>query len=131
MANIKSFEIGTAVSNYDKVELRKSLFGLSASLVYKPTQSKIKAYQYEYTPAEGDKVEKLLNTPLASLPEKLKSVGNIEQVAIGHVRAEVCMSADRQFLALCLYRFYDSDFHPSTDLRIYEGIEAELVSKIF
>ena len=48
---------------------------------------------------------------------------------MGNARLDICVSKDRQFIALQLFNYYDLMFHPITDPKIIEGQDAELIAK--
>ena len=75
MSSIKDLEMAAAVSAYQHIEIKKSLFGLSQKAVYVPTQSPVKANVYEYAPADGERMERLLCLPLDKMALELKAKG--------------------------------------------------------
>ena len=131
MSSIKDLEMAAAVSAYQHIEIKKSLFGLSQKAVYVPTQSPVKANVYEYAPADGERMERLLCLPLDKMALELKAKGAPKPAAIGHFRLEVCLSDDHQFCALQLFRFVDFKYNPAFEPRFFEGKDAETIAQLF
>lgn len=130
MPSIKDLEMAAAVSANHHIEIQKSLFGLSQKAVYVPTQSPVKAIVNEYAPADGERLERLLDLPLDKLATTLASKGAPKPVPIGHFRLEACLSDDCQFCALQLLRFVDFKYSPAFESRFYEGKDAETIAKL-
>ena len=130
MPSFKNLEMAAAVSSYQHITIKKSLFGLSQKAVYEPTQSPLTVIVNEYAPAEGERVERLLNMPLDKMVADVQAKGKPTTTAIGHFRLEVCLSTDRQFCALQLFRFVDFGYSSATEPCFYEGKDAEAVSQL-
>ena len=58
------------------------------------------------------------------------SNGQPAPARIGHYRLEACLSDDRQFCTLQLFRFVDFKNIAVFEPRIYEGIDAERIAQI-
>ena len=126
MSSIKNLEMAAALSAYEHIEIKKSLFQTKA--VYTPTQSQVKAVILEYAPTEGERVERLLDMPLDRLAADIRQKGKPAAGANGNFRLELCLSDDRQFCALQLLRFGDFQYRPVFEPRFYEGKDAEAVA---
>ena len=122
MPSVKNLEMAAAISAYNNIEIKKSLFSTKA--IYTPTQSAVKVNVLEYVPAEGERIERLLNMPVSKMGDEL------DQKGMGHYRLELCLSADQQFCALQLFRFTDFQNQPVTEPRFYEGSEAATFAKL-
>lgn len=131
MSKLKNMEMAEAVFSRGCVSTEKAFFGLKENLFYVPTNSKIDVLQHEYTPENGRKVEIILNTNVSSLETVVKAEGKVPTTMVGNVRLDICVSRDRQFVALQMFRFGSGDYQPVTDVCFYEGREAELVTSIF
>lgn len=129
MPNIKDLEMAAAISAYNNITIKKSLFSKKA--VYTPTQSPVKVMVLDYTPTEGERLERLLNMPLDKMEADIQQKGAPKTAPIGHYRLEVCLSEDRQFCALQLFRFVDFKNSPVFEPRFYEGKDVEAVAKLF
>lgn len=113
-----------------QVEIKKCFFGLSTSIIYKKTSSKIRIIQNEYDAANGKMLEDLLLTS----PEKLAAEGapakDIKKSSIGNYRMDVCLSDDKQFLAAQLLRFVDFNYVEITDMKVFESKASEIIAEI-
>ena len=126
MSSIKNLEMAAALSAYQHIEIKKSLFSTKA--IYTPTQSQAKAIILEYSPSEGERVARLLDMPLDKMAAEIQQKGKPVVGANGNFRLELCLSDDRQFCALQLFRFGDFQYKPVFDPRFYEGKDAEAVA---
>ena len=127
MSSIKNLEMAAALSAYQHIEIKKSLFSTKA--IYTPTQSQVKAIILEYTPTEGERVERLLDMPLDKMAADIQQNGKPAAGANGHFRLELCLSDDRQFCALQLFRFGDFQYKSVFEPRFYEGKDAEYITQ--
>ena len=110
MSSIKNLEMAAAFSAYQHIEIKKSLFSTKA--IYTPTQSQVKPIVLEYTPSEGERMERLLDMPLDKMAADIQEKGKPVAGANGHFRLEICLSDDHQFCALQLFRFSDFQYKP-------------------
>ena len=126
MSSIKNLEMAAALSSYHHIEIKKSLFSTKA--IYTPTQSQAKAIILEYTPSEGERVERLLDMPLDKMAAEIQQKGKPVAGANGNFRLELCLSDDRQFCAVQLLHFGDFQYRPVFEPRFYEGKDAETIA---
>ena len=126
MSSIKNLEMAAALSAYQHIEIKKSLFSTKA--IYTPTQSQAKAIILEYTPSEGERIARLLEMPLDKMAADIQQKGKPAAGANGNFRLEVCLSDDHQFCALQLLRFGDFQYKPVFEPRFYEGKDVEAVA---
>ena len=126
MSSIKNLEMAAALSAYQHVEIKKSLFSTKA--VYTPTQSPAKAVILEYNPTEGERVARLLDMPLDKMAADIQEKGKPVTGANGNFRLELCLSDDRQFCALQLFRFGDFKYNAVFEPRFYEGKDVETIA---
>ena len=126
MSSIKNLEMAAAVSAYQHIKIKKSLF--STKVIYTPTQSLAKAVILEYTPSEGERVERLLAMPLDKMAADIRQKGKPADGDNGHFRLELCLSDDRQFCALQLFRYGDFKYVPVFEPRFYEGKDVESIT---
>ena len=73
MSSIKHLEMAAALSAYTNIKIKKSLFSTKA--IYTPTQSQVKAYILEYSPSEGERVERLLEMPFDKMAADIVQKG--------------------------------------------------------
>ena len=128
MPNIKDLEMAAAVSAYRNITIKKSLFSKKA--IYTPTQNPVKVMVLDYTPQEGERLERLLSMPLAKMVADIEQKGAPKSAPIGHYRLEVCLSEDGQFCAIQLFRFVDFKNSPVFEPRFYEGKDVEAIAKL-
>ena len=122
--------MAAAISKNQHISYKSSFFGLSRKAVYEPTQSTIRGDVYEYTPADGERLERLLALPTEKLEKELDEKGCPASVPIGQYRLEACTSADGQFAAVQLFRFSDFSYKPVSELLIWEGEDAKIAAKL-
>lgn len=128
MSSIKNLEMAAAFSTYQHIEIKKSLFSTKA--IYTPTQSQVRSIVLEYTPSEGERMERLLDMPLDKMAADIQEKGKPVAGANGHFRLEFCLSDDHQFCALQLFRFSDFQYKPVFEPRFYEGKDAEYITQL-
>ena len=128
MSSIKNLEMAAALSAYQHIEIKKSLFSTKA--IYTPTQSPAKAIILEYSPSEGERVARLLDMPLDKMAADIQQKGKPATGANGNFRLELCLSDDHQFCAVQLLRFGDFQYKPVFDPRFYEGKDVEPFTKL-
>ena len=120
--------MAAALSAHRHIEIKKSLFSIKA--VYTPTQSRAKAVILEYSPSEGERVERLLDMPLDKMAADIEQKGKPVTGANGNFRLELCLSDDHQFCALQLLRFGDFQYKPVFEPRFYEGKDVEFITQL-
>ena len=128
MSSNKNLEMAAAVSAYQNITIKKSLFSTKA--IYTPTSSPVKAKVLEYSPSEGERVEHLLNMPFEKMIADIEQKGKPKTSANGNFRLEVCLSEDQQFCALQLFRFADFSYRAHFEPRFYEGKDVEYIAKL-
>lgn len=126
MANINSLMIGKTLSTDPRVTIKKGFMGFGAKGTYNATQSNLKAYRKEYDIPVGEQIYKIMENGIG----KTNATDKFQQKDLGTFMLEVVVSDDNQFLALRLYRF-DFSYKPVTELKIYEGKDAEALSSLF
>ena len=130
MPNIKNLEMADAVFSKNYIRIDNSFFGLSQKIVYVPTGSPVKVVKLEYSREEGERLEKLLSLPVNKLEAELASKGKPTTTAVGNYQLQACVSDDRQFCAVQLFRFYDFMYHPLEEPLFFKGKGAEIISKL-
>lgn len=130
MPSIKNLEMAAAISAYKNIHIQKSFFGLSQKVVYAPTGSVVSVRVNEYAPAEGERLVHLLSLSPGKIESELLAKGKPQPTEVGHFRLEVCLSDDRQFCALQLFRFTDFSYVPVSDPRFFEGEDAQVIARL-
>lgn len=128
MSSLKNLEMAYAVSTHPHITVKKSFF--STKVLYTPTGSRVRVSVYEYTPTEGAYLISLLDTPLDKLPDELRQKGKPTPGSNGHFHLEVCLSEDRRFCALQVFRYGDFRYSAIGEPRFYEGDDARTVAQI-
>ncbi len=128
---IKNLKMADVIFSNDKISIKKSFMGLSTSVVYTPTGSTVKAIGEEYSQDGGNKIEAVINAKDENLEAAVNEAAGVKPAAMSNIRLEGCISADHEFVALQLLAYKDLRYTPITDVRIYEGKAAEIVSKLF
>ena len=113
-----------------RISVSKSLFGLRTTAIYNFTNSVIGAKSFEYSPADGERLKRLLGMPQEKIAD---AIGDFRPkvVANGNYMAEVCASEDGAFLAVQLLQFKQLSYEPVTDVVIFEGTEAQALRQLF
>ena len=105
--------------------------GFSTSVIYTPTGSTVKAIGEEYNQDACNKIEAVINAKDENLEAAVNEAAGIKSIAMSNIRLEGCISDDHEFVALQLLSYKDLRYSPITDIKIYEGKSAEIVSKLF
>ena len=130
MANIKHLQMWNSICADSRISVSKSLFALRTTAVYIPTNSVIDARTIELSPADGEHVRHILSSPREDLAQL---VGDFrpKPVTNGNYMVEVASSRDKAFLAVQLQQFVRMSYEPVTDVLIFEGDEARIITKLF
>ena len=119
----------SAISKDSRIEIRKSFLGTSVS--YRATGSKIKVFKAECSAECGQQMERVLKSTDASLEKTVQTTAQFKETPMGHYMLEGLVSADHEYVALRLYRFVELSYSPVTELKVYEGAKAQIVSRLF
>ena len=130
MANIKKLQMWNDICNDSRIIIRKSMLGLKSTATYEPTQSIIDVRTIEYSPTDGDRLKRILETPSDELA---KTIGDFrpKEVPNGNYMLEVARSRDNQFVALLLQQFTRMSYEPVTKTIVFEGDAAITVCQLF
>ena len=131
MTKIKKLEMASVVSNEKDITVTESFFGLCEKAIYKPTGSRVKADTYEYSQNNGERLITLVDSGTEELENQLGRGVILRATPVGHIRAEVCVSDDRQFLALNILKFSNFEYVPVRGPRLFRGHDAEVASRLF
>lgn len=126
MSSFKNMAIADAMVKNENIAIRKSMFGLGRTIVYKPTGSVVEAMVKDYSPEQGAKFEELADLPIDKIADEVKSKGKPKSFGMGNVRAEICLARDHKFAAVQFFRFKDFKFMPESDIKFFveEGADA-------
>ena len=130
MANIKNLQMWNDICADARISISKSMLGLKTTATYAPTQSVIDARTIEYTPQDGDRIKRILETPT---DEQAKAIGDFrpKEVPNGNYMLEIGCSRDGQFVALLLLQFTRMSYEPVTKTFFFEGDVAKVISQLF
>ena len=130
MANIKNLQMWNTICADARISISKSLFGLRTTATYNPSHSVIDANTFEYSPADGERLKRLLDTPREKLTSAISDY-RPKTTVNGNYMAEVCTSRDGAFLAVQLLQFAHLSYEPVTDVLVFEGDTARAVRQLF
>ena len=130
MANIKNLQMWNDICADARISISKSMLGLKTTATYVPTQSVIDARTIEYTPQDGDRIRRILES---SVNELAKAIGDFrpKEVPNGNYMLEVVRSRDGQCAALLLQQFTRMSYEPVTKTLFFEGEAAKVISQLF
>jgi len=130
MANFKNLQMANALLVHEKLSIKSTLFGLKKRLVYIPTGSPVKVIRNNYHADAIDQLQRIIESDGKGLAAMVKSFRAKKQ-PIGNVELDICLSDDKNFVALQLLRFGDEyAYHTITEPAFFEGEQAQLVSSI-
>lgn len=130
MANFNNLQMANALLAHEKLSVKSILFGLKKLLVYIPTGSPVKVIRDNYHADAVDQLQRIIESDDKGLAAAVKSFRAKKQ-PIGNVQLDICLSEDKNFVALQLLRFGDEyAYHPITEPAFFEGEQAQLVSSI-
>lgn len=130
MANIKNLQMWNTICTDSRISISKSLFGLRTTATYIPTNSIIDAATAEYSPANGERIKRILTSQRKDFATAVAGF-HPEKVVNGNYLAEYCISRDGTFLAVQLLQFAGLSYESATDVLIFEGDEARLAMQLF
>ncbi len=128
MPSFNSLTMSSDLVNDSRISVKKSFFGLSTSVVYLTTNSKVKALKKEYDPDNGNMLKCVLTADKAKQPAMLAGLESLAETHLGNYMLEMCVSDDHQFVALRLFHYQELRYTPVTPLLTYEGEDASLVA---
>ena len=130
MANIKNLQMWNDICADARISISKSMLGLKTTATYVSTQSVIDARTIEYTPQDGDRIRRILES---SVNELAKAIGDFrpKEVPNGNYMLEVARSRDGQFVALLLQQFTRMSYELVTKTLFFEGESAKVISQLF
>lgn len=119
-----------ALLSNNNLSVESTLFGLIKRLVYAPTGSPVKVFRYNYHADAIAPLQRIIESEDKGLNAAVKAF-RAQKQAVGNVELDVCLSQDKNFVALQLLQFGDEyAYHPISSPAFFEGEQAQLVSKI-
>ena len=130
MASFKNMEIAPAVSAHQNIYVKQGFLGFGTKVYYRPTLSLVDCTRKYYTISSGNEIHQFLlkfqNDPRIAEKTHL----SLQYDPNGNYCLETCIARDGQFAALQLFRYSDLAYNAVTDIKIYEGKEAELLRHV-
>ncbi len=128
MAKVSKLDMAQEVLSHSNITTQKTFLG--EKVIYTPTGSKVKAYQREYSTSDGELAARLLTAPEGKLEQMAAKARGVIKPAIGSIRIDMCISADRQFAAFQVFKFVNLVYQRDSDVIIYEGYNANLLADV-
>ena len=101
----------------------------SAWCTFAPTGSPVKVFRYNYHADAIAPLQRIIESEDKGLNAAVKAF-RAQKQAVGNVELDVCLSQDKNFVALQLLQFGDEyAYHPISSPAFFEGEQAQLVSK--
>ena len=130
MANFKNLKMAQALLSNNNLSVQSTLFGLQKRLVYVPTGSPVKVLRINYHSDAIAPLQRIIECEDKGLAAAVKAF-HAQQQAVGNVELDVCLSQDKNFVALQLLQFGDEyAYHPISKPAFFEGEQAQLVAQI-
>ena len=130
MSKINHLEMGAEVMALEDIAVKKSFFGMSIKLIYKPSNSVVRVKENEYSAEDGRRLENILSSDHEDVEKAIQQFP-VSAVGMGNVKLEACLSDDLQFAAVQLLAFKDFDYKPITEMRVFTGSAAQAIAKLF
>lgn len=119
-----------ALLSNDYLTVKTTLFGLRKQLIYVPTGSPVKVIKNIYNAEAVAPLRRIIESDPIGLADAVKAF-RAEKLSIGNVELDICMSDDKNFVALQMLQFGELySYHPITDPAFFEGEQAQLVAGI-
>lgn len=131
MTALNHLAMASAVVNNSNLEIKKSLFGLKTTIIYKPTGSPVRITKSECTALTGSNLERVLNGDKGQLKNAVKAFGHFHSSPVGQYMLESVRSDDGNFAMLRLYRFQELNYTAVTGVKVFEGDDAKTINQIF
>lgn len=130
MANFNHLQMAQALLSNNNLSVQSTLFGLKKRLVYIPTGSPVKVFRFNYHADAIAPLQRIIESDGKGLSAAVKAFRSQKQ-ALGNVELDVCLSQDKNFVALQLLQFGDEyAYHPISSPVFFEGEQAQLLAQI-
>lgn len=131
MENISKMEMAGDLFKQIYIKTEKKFFGFMTKVTYAPTNSPVVGISLEYSPAEGQKIKTILDTPPNKIDEVLPQNGRLQTSPNGNYRLELCYSKDHEFAALHLQQFVGFEYRTVCQIRFAAGNDAKNLLNAF
>ena len=130
MASLKNMEMASVVASHPHIFVKHGFLGLYSKVYYRPTLAEVDCIRNYYTISSGNAIHQFLlkfqNDPSCAEHTHLK----LDFDPNGNYCMELCVARDGSFCAVQLFRYGELEYVPVTEVKIYEGREAELLSGV-
>jgi len=130
MASLKNMEMASVVASHPHIFVKHGFLGLYSKVYYRPTLAEVDCIRNYYTVSSGNAIHQFLlkfqNDPSCAEHTHLK----LDFDPNGNYCMELCVARDSSFCAVQLFRYGELEYVPVTEVKIYEGREAELLSGV-
>ncbi len=130
MVNLKNLEMASVVASHPHIFIKHGFMGLFSGVYYRPTLAEIVCSRSYYTVSSGSAIHQFLlkfqSDPSSASHTQLQ----LDSDPNGNYRMELCVARDGNFCAVQLFRYGELEYVPVTEVKIYEGHEAELLSDV-
>ena len=130
MASLKNMEMASVVASHPHIFVKHGFLGLYSKVYYRPTLAEVDCIRNYYTVSSGNDIHQFLlkfqNDPSCAEHTHLK----LDFDPNGNYCMELCVARDGSFCAVQLFRYGELEYVPVTEVKIYEGREAELLSGV-
>lgn len=131
MTTYSKMEMGQELASLNHISIEKKMFGLRNEAVFSPTGSKIEGFELYVTPKALGLVESILNAEEEKDIDNLLNQGKpIEYSANGCEKLDICMSKDKNFIALQRFCYKDFYYRKSSDVKFFEESAAKKVAAL-
>lgn len=127
MSKFNSIEISRLVALHPDVEVSK-LLGLFERVSYRPTHSRIESYRNYYGQHEAEVLQEIAEAEEPS--HCLSTAAELQTVADGDYRLDLCMSADCMFAAFQVFELKGDGYEPYSKLRFLVGESARVFENL-
>lgn len=123
-------EMASVVASHPHIFVKHGFLGLYSKVYYRPTLAEVDCIRNYYTVSSGNAIHQFLlkfqNDPSCAEHTHLK----LDFDPNGNYCMELCVARDSSFCAVQLFRYGELEYVPVTEVKIYEGREAELLSGV-
>jgi len=114
----------------NRVYISKSWLGLKTTVKSVSTGSVIVAKKIELSLQDGDSLRRVLQSSDEMMLKSLETF-HLKETPNGNYMLEACVSRDETYVALLLLQYKQLDYVPVTNVLVYEGENARIISRMF
>jgi len=129
MANFNKLAMSAELLSRNDLRVTSTMLGLSKKLVYITTGATVNVKRYNFNPEAVSHLQRVIESEGKELTAAVKAC-RVQQLEIGNIELDACISTDKRFVALQLLQFSDYSYHAISKVAFYEGDQAQLVASI-